>query len=488
MTGLWRTHSWEWISVLLALVPMLVTKYLPWSDFPQHVAMTSILAHGQDPEFGFASTYASRWMTPYALFYAFTAPLCALGLPALEACRLGVALAFALYVWSLGSVLRFRGVHPAFCVLSVPVLHNRVLLCGFAPCTVSLSLGFAAMAWFVCKDGTARAVGTGVLLLAAGLTHLYGFLLGFSWLLAYWLVGGGRSRANLVLALLGAGLAGLWARATFAGGLPPTLLEGPTWEKLRSFGLYTLGHKEDVLSYLCLGGLILVGVCSHRGRGLFAKDPVVAASLLFAAGHLVLYAVLPLHVAGPAVGFVNLRHAVLAVLVLPLAAGRNPVPWVRHGAVAGAVACSLFLTWRYLQFSQESGGLGEILRALPPRASVMQTNNDINGAHFVTYPYLLTGGYLQAERGGVYGVSFPLMFPRRLPVTEAPGSLAQHPNWGAEWSTGNFVPQSASQYEYVLYRGSPPATVPVLGPHLFSLVSASPPLYLLRRNGGETAP
>src|SRR5262245_20997921 len=98
------------VGLLLATaLPILAFRYVPLTDFPQHLAVASILEHLHDPAFGFDAHYdvdfaRTLYVLPYVLVWAFGKLL-----PLELAARVVVALAVISLPLSSWAIVRATG-------------------------------------------------------------------------------------------------------------------------------------------------------------------------------------------------------------------------------------------------------------------------------------------------------------------------------------------------------------------------------------------
>jgi hypothetical protein len=114
------------VAALLAIVlPTLVFRYLPMTDLPQHTAIVSIIAHIDDPSFGFAKWYELAFdRTLYFLPYLLA--LAVLPILSVQAAK-QVVVAVAGLAFPVGAGLFLRAAKKPWylALLALPVVYNR---------------------------------------------------------------------------------------------------------------------------------------------------------------------------------------------------------------------------------------------------------------------------------------------------------------------------------------------------------------------------
>src|SRR5262249_2066434 len=127
--------------VALSVLPLFAGRYLPFFDYPAHLAVPAALRHRSDP----ASQIATLWQldlrfVPNCLHYAFTYVL-SFVMPLEAASRLFVAVfCVAALPAAAAFVLRAFGRDWRLAVLAVPLAWNRCLWYGFIGFCAALPL------------------------------------------------------------------------------------------------------------------------------------------------------------------------------------------------------------------------------------------------------------------------------------------------------------------------------------------------------------
>ena len=411
--------------LVLLLAPSVLLAYLPMTDLPQHLAVASILLNHDDPRFGFAAFYEPAWgrslyLLPYLGALAL-APLFSLeaGMRAVVVVSLA---SLPIGVWALLRALR----KPEWLALLVlPLVYNRAFFWGFVNFQLALGLSLLALAVLVRPPrGVASEIALAVLCALIVFTHPYGLLI-LAGILCLWLLLGERRallRHALGLSPLVLGMLAWGLQAGSSAGAPWFEFE-PLLERLDDFEESVLGGYRDASeAWLLIGFLIAWALLAARAfpvsrgrwRALAHPERVLWA---FAGANLLLFAVVPANTS--IVGEVHMRHAVIAMAVLPALAARDAGR--KHARFAKLALALLALvtianTWVHLvRFDREAQGFDAVVERIPFGARLVALTWDANGAVMRTKPYWHFGAYAQARRGGLFAQSFPRMF-WNLPV------------------------------------------------------------------------
>jgi hypothetical protein len=138
--------------LLLCAAPICTGDLLPLLDWPEHLAIASILRHYGDPAWHFHETFEiDPRPLPYGLFHALTA-LCGLVLPIPVAGRVVLLLYVAGTPLALREVLRAFGRDERLAWFAVPLVYNRLFFMGFVPFLLGVTFWLLAVGaterWF----------------------------------------------------------------------------------------------------------------------------------------------------------------------------------------------------------------------------------------------------------------------------------------------------------------------------------------------------
>jgi len=412
-----RRAAWLVIALYVVLAaPTLVLSYLPMTDYPQHVAIVSILRHFHDPAFDFARWFEidvgrTLYLLPYAIAYAFS------HVASVDtAMHLLAFLSVIAYPLGILGVLCALGRPPELALLAAPFVYNRAFYWGFINFNLSIGLALLALASFIhCHGERKRAATTAftVAISATVVTHVYGLGL-FLGVVALWAVGGGwaevRPRARLLLVpLVGAAVWFALGRRAEGYGVPVPI-GPPLSQRLLGLGNAICGGfvdgSDNALLFVGLALLLFVAI---KVRGKTAPGPFEVAIACLCLGNLLLYFVLPQ--AAWTAKFIHFRHAFLALAfapLLPVCAPRSIVLRAAPIVVALAVVAN---AWVHLvRFDREASPFDDIVASAPMRGKGIGMNLAQTSAVVKPEVYLHFIAYVQARKGGFVAMSFPQTF------------------------------------------------------------------------------
>jgi hypothetical protein len=106
--------------------------------------------------------------------------------------------------------------------------------------------------------------------------------------------------------------------------------------------------------------------------------------------------------------------------------------------VAAVAVFSQVNTWFHLtKFEREARDFNEVLALLPPRSNIVQFTYDSKGQVVRSHAYLHFGAYAQAAKGGVFAVSFPILF-WNMPIKGRVDSGMPNTPKNLEWAPSRF--------------------------------------------------
>ncbi len=417
---------WQ-LALLLALLlaPSVWLTYLPMTDLPQHLAVASMLWNHADPRFGFAAYYEPAWgrslyLLPYLGALAF-APFASLE----AGMRVVIVLSLALLPLGTWALLRALRKPEWLALLSLPLVYNRAFFWGFVNFQLALGLALLALAILVRPPrGSASELALAALCALIVLTHPYGLLILVGYLFVWMLLGDRRALLRHAFALipLGLGLLAWGLQAGHSAGAPSFAFE-PLLARLDDFEESVLGGYRDASeAWLLIGYLVAwaalaaraVPISRERWRALDYPERVL---WVFAGANLLLFAIVPANTS--LVGEVHMRHAVIAMAMLPALAVRDAGREHTRSARLGLVLLALItiaVAWLHLdRFDREARGFAAVIERIPYGSRIVALTWDANGAVMRTQPYWHFSAYAQARRGGLIAESFPRMF-WNLPV------------------------------------------------------------------------
>lgn len=485
--------------------PLFFAAYLPFVDYPQHLATVAAIHRAGDPAFGdFFTVEYGR--SPYLLFYL-ASHFFAFVLDLENATRLATVIGVAGLPLALAAYLHAHGRSALLGALGAGIALNAWVFWGFVNYALGISIALAALAALavaIRAPSLPRLALFGVLALACFYAHPQMY----AWLVAASLVQtlatapalglrrtlDGAWRA-LLAALPSAGAVWIWlARSGFldsgeASGrnelarlvATESTRFAPLEETLRrwlahSFAVYRDGSGER-LAVLFLGVVLLLVVLraietrapleASRFGNLPSRPPATAAPELVLALSFAAYFFAP-------VGYKlvePISHRFLPV-ALALLAVLGPVE-LRRRRVAGWLAgfALLFLSVQtarvhgteFERTDAEMGELDDALAHTKPGRRLLGLIYD-RGSEVVALPvYLHAHAYYQARVGGLAGYSFAEL--PKSPVRYRPG--LEPPSFPPrfEWTPEAFeADRYGKLFDYFLVRTRPGLPVPRLFP------------------------
>jgi len=473
--------------------PTLFLAYLPMTDLPQHIAVTSILLHIGDPGFGFDEFYEpATGRTLYLLPYSLALGLAQI-MPLAFAMRVVVFLSAVAYPLGVLAVLRATGKSGGLALLALPLMYNRAFFWGFFNFNLAFGMSLLAVALLLRPQRSTRSdIALAALCTAIVFTHLYGIALVLG-VACVWLAIGERRallKRSLPLAPLVIGTA-VWlflGRHAEGSGKPTfeTLLGRWLWFDDAILGGYPNWSDETLLWSL----LLVVAVfwartfprSSDRWRAMSHGERILT---LFAVLNFALYWVLPTDTEKALV--IHFRHGLIAVAFLPmLISDRVLRESPRAGlALLGALtALGFAVHWTPLgRFDREARPFDRVIEQIPNASKLYFLDWGYSGAVVQTRPYHHFHAYVQAKRGGFTSFGFPKRF-WNIPVRTRDDAGIPEVDHDIEWHPRLFDYDDAGYfYDFVLVRSGPDETsgVHTLKAFPYELVYEDPPWELYRR-------
>jgi hypothetical protein len=431
------------------------------TDLPQHEAIVSIMRHLHDPTFGFERYYDWALDRTLYVFPYFLAVGLAFIIPVKLALHVTVLLAVASFPF--GVLLCLRALRRPLWIglLAVPLMYHRGFFWGFIHFGLGIGLAFVVLALLV--GPWTRRTGWWVagLSLVTAVSHIYGLLMVFAFAAALLVSGSGRELLRRLAWTIPAVLT-LIAWGAFAAGAPGygTTEWAPLelrWKELTHsiLGGYA-DDSEDLILYSWLAAVVVLAARScPLTWGRFKRLSVPSrATYLFIIANLIAYFMLP--VATPTAKFIHFRHAVLAAMMAPLLIERLPNNWLTRAmtlVVPAIAAAAVTNTWvHFFEFQREAVVFDAVLEAIPRRSHVVQLTYEAKGKVLRSHAYLHFGAYAQAAKGGVFAVSFPILF-WNIPIKGRAGSDMPDTPKNMEWSPGRFSERRMGPfYDTVIVR------------------------------------
>ncbi|HET9225388.1 MAG TPA: hypothetical protein VFR31_01875 [Thermoanaerobaculia bacterium] len=483
------TRAALWLTSLAWVVPLWLIRYLPMVDYPQQLAIASILRYYNDPSRMLRQAYEPSLLRPQGLFEMITAGLAWL-MPIEHAGKVVLALGLILVVPATVALCRRTGRPDWYALFALAVTYNHAFYWGFADNIIAYPLVLAGGA-LADRLFDRPQFGWREWLPLAGCGLLF-YTIHLQFLLVY---------AGLVIWLALARRPDLRRLAAWLSTLAPGLALGMgilAWihvhaaevmtryqDRLQSTQPYYRSLSEKIVSmpenlfgklaggahYLALAILLVALVALlPRFRGvdnfLYRSRFLVPALGLFA-----LYFILPEFASGY---FVAERLLPVAFM---LAIPALPVPSPARRRIVAFVLGALLLVQLsqtaagFLRFGAEVAGLEELLDSTEPGQSMAGLLFSKTVEEYAWPPVLAHfASYYQVEKGGRIHFSFVQFF--NSPVRYRPGE-----NWEDgllaewdEWKPYRFsYPRHGRYFRYFLVRGRPEFVGSAFGPWMEEL-------------------
>jgi hypothetical protein len=456
--------GWERVVVaavctLLIAAPLLLVRFPPVTDLPQHVAQIRLfLSAWADPDSG----YRIQWFTPYSAAYAFLGAAWALSTPA-NAGRLALLALAVVWAAALHGLAARRQRPAAAAALASTLFFNHTLYWGF----LSFLVGWVAfVVWILVTTAAPRQPAgwrDGVRQLAAALllyvSHALWFALGAVWLLIYALVHR-WPRRTLVWRLAGVAPVGIAALLWYPhlaalGFVSPTVWLTTPLERLSPQWIVDAllggicGPSEPLLAAL-IALWLAAGWWSNRGAFRAGADPdLLWSGLLLVA----LAFILPDEYTNTIL--FGSRWIPAGAILIILAAPRPRLLGSLQRPLALAIVTVFCLATgvAWMRFERdELSGLQLALATMPDQQRVIgldlvQDSDVIKGR-----PFLQTFAYAQVLHGGRLNMSFAGHAPS-LVVYQQRISAPWTPS--LEWFAERVRASDLAYFDYALINGGP---------------------------------
>jgi hypothetical protein len=455
------------IATVATIAPLFATRYLPFTDQPEHVAVIASLRHWFDPAWRIQEHYyLAAGRSQYLAYHLAGAALSfATGDP-LRASTLLLAVVGAAYPLATRSMLLAFGRDERLALFACPLFWSRALVVGLHPFVAAVPLalyGIALAARQVEAPTRARAWGLAAFGVLLFYTHVSAFTVFLVVAVAITSVSSSdRLRsiasfrslaARLIWLVPGVALALVWhVRGGLEQGETASVARNGALRAVPAVPIWThdiwRGHADEAIMiafWLCIVAVLLQEQKRSFAPKLFV--PLACAVLL--------YLVTPYRI-GPAVMLdVRLGAFVVIFALLPLAPVRSrlgAIPLL--GAFAVAVATGAVATWEITRcVTEEISGFDAILAQTRDGTRLVTLNFRADSAHTFYPAYGHVGAYHRARHGGVASYSFSELphWPLRYRPEAAPPPKSVTP-----WDYDPCVFRNGIDgvyYDYVLVRG-----------------------------------
>jgi hypothetical protein len=488
-----------WATALLFSLAFWVTPFPPLIDYPQHVAVASILRRMADPSSPERALYDPNFITYNGGFHMVLAALSFVMRPEIAGkCLLSVyPLAFAYAVLSL---VRAAGRPRWYAFFALPITFSFAVGWGFANYFMSVPFVILAFAWWLRSNKGDKGALYKVMAISALLsyTHVLATLclcltIGVAGLRSFHELGATWRVRLFGLAKLPLAVwpAIVWSLFAFVHNRnsPHANWEGwdegrddPLWYKLLHVTAYAVGnfgdHSDQLLLTLSLGMLIILW---QWPREKTRAEPVMKTLAVTWAA---LYCVVPKVFI--ATWFVFERFPTFAVV---FAAAAAPIAgssfaherWIRKGAAAVALLAGMNTVGHFRVIPDEADA-DAILDEIPEGKRVIAVTWSNTGQPVVLremWVHLLA--YYQARRPGQIAYSFAKF--ESMPVHYAVGKVPPPIPGGMEWDGDKYDPGApyARYWDTVLVRT--PDDEPDADPRVRTFRSAASGVRVLARHG-----
>ena len=462
------TTAWRWLlraCALATVLPLVLVRFFPIIDLPEHVTVVASLRHWFDPAWDVREHFVVAWgASQYLLFHALGAALAFLPVDAETATRALLVAAGLAYPYSARALLRALGRDERLALFACAAFWSRPLIYGFLPYVASPPVvlwGLALVVEQARAPTPRRAIALGAITLALFYLHVHAFLL-FLGAAAGLLIAlrARRLTSNLVWPLPGCAAAAAWAlHGEIALGHAASLRDpGQVWWSPRAslakdFPLWAhdvwSSHVDEwsTVAFWSLLAVLALQTARRERPRLVLFVPLACA--------LALYVALPFQIGGA--GMVNVRLALFFALLAPLTlrpsegwAGRLPLAGA--AVVAFVVAANAFVHARAAA-TNEAGDFDRLLAATRPGGRLVSLVFHASSDEVDLPVWVHMGSYHRARKGGVSDASFAELghWPVVYRADAAPPPKP-HPFW--EFDPCVYRNEiDGAYYDYVLTRG-----------------------------------
>ena len=397
-------------ALVLSIVPLWLTHYLPMVDLPGHAALITSLRELARGNQLFSAEFQSNWFTPYLLGYGLLYAV-SLVVPVAVAAKVVVSTAIVLTSLLVGMLLREAGADERWKWLAIPCSYSLAFYWGFLSFIVAIPISLLLLIHTVRFDRD-PSVRRGTIVAALAVLAFFGHVIamGLSCLCALAYIAGARYRDPLGVVRRALPytapipLIVVWFTQTasdVAGVADAPVVYGPIHTRLA----YLISQPSgfDHVSYLAVvitAAIVLLPLlCGSR----FTSKP---------ARWLPLVAVIATYFAMPSYAFLSgFLYERLGVFLVPMwllvfdrPTGPRPrFEWVAMALVVAWVASN---TWRFAAFAGETRHFSEVLRHMEGGRRVAGLMISDASPIFATPVYLHFANWYQAERRGLVDFNF----------------------------------------------------------------------------------
>ena len=461
------------ITIVWGALVMWLSPHMPMTDLPEHAAQVALLKDlilGISP---WEDILQINVFTPYLMCYGLATAL-SFVMPTAAAFALLTSAAFVAFVVACMALRRDMNGDPRLDWLFIPGFFGFAWQWGFISYLMAAPIGifFILLARRYAMRPRLRsgvhlcAVGL-LLFFSHGLVFLFAMAVGGLWLLAMqrprlspaWL------RLLLPYVLLGAVVLAYHALTLQNDPSVQASQEntwGPAGRRVAGFFVYpwAAGIKQGLyavaLTLLALSTPWLLGDRLNRhARGTWIPMAVVAAIWLAVPSYAVAIALL----------FERFAIFILPAFALLFAPRIQPGRRRRlaaHGILVGICWAHLaLLSWRTIEFADESRDADRVLQAIPPAQRILNVSTDFDSrAARNENAYIHYAAWYQTQSHGFVDFNFAYFLPqivrfRRGSTPPIPPAFPRRPAF--DWDRFE-----ARKYDYFVLRGQQPGSQPVI--------------------------
>jgi hypothetical protein len=474
-----------WTTTLASIVPLLTTRFLPFTDLPEHVAAIGTVARMITGDRVADPYVVDLARSQYFLYHAIGGALAVVTRDAIRANQLLLAVVAVLWPVSLRSLLRATGRDERFAIFGTMLFYSRPLAIGFLPYLASVPIAVFALAVLArhCRRPTwGRGIALMVLAVLLFYMHVSSYVI-FGMIAGAWTIVAKRNVREVALRALwflpSAALALVWWHAgSLVRGTVPTERDIGRMNIVRSLNAFPVwtfdvwkGHVDEACAALwwTAFGLAMYFGLRRAGRPrVLALVPVAAAAAV--------YLVTPFRVGNATMLNVRLAPLVTLFALLPLSAVRGShhawTKWPLSLAAVASLLTSMNTTYEARRVSNEMvGDFGTLLAKMEPGKNVVMMNYDRDSPRTHFWPYVFAGSYHRALHGGVAGWSFTEL--PHWPLHYAPGAAPphHHPFW--VFDPNQYRGETDGRYyDYALVQGDRDPFEDASGPRFERLASS----------------
>jgi hypothetical protein len=397
-------------ALVLSIVPLWLTHYLPMVDLPGHAALITSLRELAQGNQLFRAEFQSNWFTPYLLGYGLLYAV-SLVVPVAVAAKVVVSTAIVLTSLLVGMLLREAGADERWKWLAIPCSYSLAFYWGFLSFIVAIPISLLLLIHTVRFDRD-PSLRRGMIVAALAVLAFFGHVIamGLSCLCALAYIAGARYRDPLGVVRRALPytapipLIVVWFTQTasdVAGVADAPVVYGPIRTRLAY--LISQPSGSDDVSYLAIvitAAIVLLPLlCGSR----FTSKP---------ARWLPLVAVIATYFAMPSYAFLSgFLYERLGVFFVPMwllvfdrpTGARQRLEWVAMTLVLAWVASN---TWRFAAFAGETRHFSQVLRHMEEGRRVAGLMISDASPIFATPVYLHFANWYQAERRGIVDFNF----------------------------------------------------------------------------------